>query len=124
MGLQLTVLTKLGFMWKLKIPSKVSTFAWKYILSRLPTRDQLKKRGILVDDRDICYVFCFNAMENPNHLFVSCPYTSRIWNKVGTWMGNPVTLLNDELKNFGDHFDKIKALEERLIVGVIWLAVL
>ncbi|XP_058784991.1 uncharacterized protein LOC131659888 [Vicia villosa] len=123
-GLQSDVLSKLGFMWKLKVPSKVSIFAWRYILGRLPTRDQLNNRRILVGDRDCCYAFYFNAMENSNHLFVSCPFTSRILIKVGDWLGNLVTLTNVELRSYVDHFDKIKAIDERLTVEVIWLAVL
>src|SRR4051812_1495595 len=99
-------------MWKLKVPFNVSIFAWRFILGRLPTRDQLKNRGILVDDRDYCCVLCFNVMDSSNHLFELCPYTIIIWYKVGVWLGILGKLTIDELKNFGDNFDKFKALEE------------
>ncbi|XP_058757877.1 uncharacterized protein LOC131631117 [Vicia villosa] len=121
--LQDTILRKLGLIWRLKVLSKVSIFAWRLILGRLLTRENLKNRGILVEDRDCCCVFCFKALESSNHLFESCPFTTRIWNKVGDWLGNSVKITIEELKNFGEHLEKIKALEEQLTVGVIWLAI-
>lgn len=33
-------------------------------------------------------------------------------------------MTNEELWRFFEHFDKIKEKDDRLIVGVIWLAVL
>lgn len=57
--LQGAVLRKPGFMWELKVPSKIRIFAWRFILGRLSTRDQLKKRGILVEDRDFCMCVLF-----------------------------------------------------------------
>lgn len=59
--LQPAVLSKLRFMWKMKVPSKVSIYAWRFILGRLPARDQLKNRCILVEERDCCCVFLFHC---------------------------------------------------------------
>lgn len=36
----------LSFLWKLKASSNILTFGWRLILNRLPTRDQLRRRGI------------------------------------------------------------------------------
>lgn len=58
-------------------------------------------------------------MENSFHVFDGCPITRRIWNKVGQWLEDLVVLLNEELRNYVNHFDKVKAVKERLTVGVI-----
>ncbi|XP_058775087.1 uncharacterized protein LOC131649341 [Vicia villosa] len=44
-GLQHEEIRRMRFMWELKVPSKVGSFAWRYILGRLLTKDQLKLRG-------------------------------------------------------------------------------
>lgn len=111
--LELRVLRALKFMCDLKAPSKVKIFSSRLILGRLLTRDQLKKRGVLVDDRDCCYVLCFRALENPSHLFGSCTITSRIWDKVGEWIGDSVSMTNEELRSFLFFKDKVKVLDER-----------
>ncbi|XP_058777040.1 uncharacterized protein LOC131651391 [Vicia villosa] len=124
-GLQEEVLSRISFIWKLKIPSKVGIFLWRFSLARLPTKDQLKKRGILNEDSDCCCVFCFQVLEDNYHLFDGCTITRRIWHKVGEWIGTTsINLSNEELRNFPDNFTKIKVVDERLTVGIIWSAVL
>ncbi|XP_058786284.1 uncharacterized protein LOC131660936 [Vicia villosa] len=110
-------------MWDIKAPSKVKIFAWRLILDRLPTKDQLKKRGILDTDRDCCCVFCSQEEESSKHLFDSCPITRNIWSRVGGWLGNSCNLSIEELPSFFTVSEKIKGVEERLTLGVIWLAV-
>lgn len=63
-------------------------------------------------------------MENSFRLFDGFPMTRRIWIKVGQWLGDAVILSNENLRNYVNHFDKVKAGEERLTVGVFWIAVL
>ncbi|XP_058783901.1 uncharacterized protein LOC131658647 [Vicia villosa] len=113
----------LNFMWDIKAPSKVKIFAWRLILDRLPTRDQLKKRRILDNDRDCCLVLCSGEEESSKHLFESCPITRKIWNRVGGWIGDSCKLSIEELSSFFTVAEKIKGVEERLTIGVIWLAV-
>ncbi|XP_058746506.1 uncharacterized protein LOC131619428 [Vicia villosa] len=117
-------LNRLTFMWKLNVPSKVAIFAWRLILDRLPTRDHLKSKGILIDDNVCCCAFCPHVLETSSHLFDDCVISDRIWRKISQWIGISGKLTTAELKNFSNHFEKIKAKDERLTVGVIWLAVL
>jgi hypothetical protein len=35
------------FIWKCGVPSKVSALAWQLILNRIPTRDNLRRRGVI-----------------------------------------------------------------------------
>ncbi|XP_058740984.1 uncharacterized protein LOC131629575 [Vicia villosa] len=111
---------KLSFLWNLEAPSKVKVLSWRMVLGRNPTRNQIKRRGILRDDNDCCCVFCFRHEEDSNHLFVDCPILDKLWEKVGVWIGNSISLSNLELRNYLAFFDKIKVLDERLIVGGIW----
>ncbi|XP_058775849.1 uncharacterized protein LOC131650136 [Vicia villosa] len=114
---------KLSFIWKIAAPSKVQVLAWRMVLDRIPTISQLKRRGILHDEADCRCVFCLDHEEDSTNLFVECPVLEKIWEKVGVWIGNSISLSNLELRNYLAFFDKIKVLDERLTVGGIWLAV-
>ncbi|CAI8601137.1 unnamed protein product [Vicia faba] len=68
----------LSAMWKMKIPSNLKLFRWIYILNRLPTREKLGKREIVVNANDKCCAFCFSEEETKPHLFKDCVITKRI----------------------------------------------
>lgn len=38
--------------WDLKVPQKVKIFGWRLLQDRLPTRDHLGRRGIIVDSEN------------------------------------------------------------------------
>lgn len=120
---EVLMLNKLNFMGIQEAPSKVNFFVWRLVLDRNPTRDQSKKRSILAFDNDCCCVFCFRAEEDSNHLFISYPILLKIWEKVGAWIDGSISLTNLELRIFISFFDKIKVLDKRLIVGVIWMTI-
>ncbi|XP_058749960.1 uncharacterized protein LOC131622973 [Vicia villosa] len=122
-GVDSAVAAKLNLLWNLKAPSKVKIFVWRLILDRNPTRHQLKKKRILITPSDCCCVFCSSAEEDSNHLFVGCPVLEKVWEKIGVWIGTSISLSNLELRNYLAFFDKIKVLDERLTVGIIWMAV-
>ena len=57
-------------LWELKAPSKVKALVWRITLSRIPTRADLKRRGILgLSDVTICPL-CNEGEENISHLFL------------------------------------------------------
>ncbi|XP_058762746.1 uncharacterized protein LOC131636112 [Vicia villosa] len=114
---------KLKFLWHIEAPSKVQIFVWRIVLDRNPTRQQQKKRGILTAASDCCCVFCVNTEEDSHHLFVSCPILEKIWEKVGSWIGNSISLTNLGLRNYLAFYGRINVLDERLTVGVIWMSV-
>lgn len=90
----------LSFLWNLSAPSNVKMFGWRFLLNTLPVRDQLRRRGIVVNDHKFCYVFCFREEENSSHPFYSCLFSRRIWEKVECWIGDGVDLDADDLKSF------------------------
>lgn len=77
LGAALTVL------WKTKISSNFFIFVWRILLSRIPSEDQLFKRGILNFSRGLSCVFCFASNDNLSHLFFNCPISKKFgeeWN--------------------------------------------
>ncbi|XP_058726276.1 uncharacterized protein LOC131597605 [Vicia villosa] len=109
-------------LWKVKAPPKVMFFGWRIIHNRLATKDQLIKRGILMDGVDSDCVFCSTESESLSHLLGGCLVVEAIWRKVYEWIGPVDDLTLDEFKGFLFEFEKVKNLAKRSLVTVIWLA--
>ncbi|MCI07871.1 ribonuclease H protein, partial [Trifolium medium] len=62
--------------WDSWAPSKVVVFSWQTLLSRIPTRYNLAKRGVMLDDDHLRCAVCGGGVESENHLFVLCPLAS------------------------------------------------
>lgn len=65
-------------LWKLKIPPKVKAFLRRATRNCLPTRDNLRYRGISIPSS--C-VFCNEGIENSWHVFIACPFTQGCWSE-------------------------------------------
>ena len=57
-------------LWKLKVPSKAVVCAWRLLKDKLPTRDNLRKKQIELQDY-LC-PFCRLMEETAGHLFFHC----------------------------------------------------
>ncbi|XP_056695649.1 uncharacterized protein [Spinacia oleracea] len=57
---------------------------WLAMLDRLNTKEKLMKIG--VTDDNLC-LLCGTVVENQNHLFFSCEYSSKCWDNVSKWLG-------------------------------------
>ncbi|XP_039685099.1 uncharacterized protein [Medicago truncatula] len=72
--------------WHKHIPSKVSLMVWRLFRNRLPTRDNLIRRGTLHLDASTCVTGC-GASETALHLFLLCDLSSTLWLEVRLWLG-------------------------------------
>jgi len=57
-------------LWKLKVPNKILAFAWRLLRDRLPTRANLRRRQIELEDTT-CRL-CRGVEETAGHLFFNC----------------------------------------------------
>ncbi|PWA75320.1 reverse transcriptase domain, Reverse transcriptase zinc-binding domain protein [Artemisia annua] len=64
-------------------PLKCKILVWRAGLNRLPTKVELVKRGISLDN--LSCPLCDADQETAMHLFTGCLYTSEIWSRVGAW---------------------------------------
>jgi hypothetical protein len=74
------------FIWKSGVPSKVSALAWQLLLDRIPTRDNLHRRGIISANESRCPL-CNVEIETTSHLFLRCRYVIGIWYAILRWLG-------------------------------------
>lgn len=62
--------------WNTYIPPTRVFICWRFIHNRLPTDENLRKRGCTIVS--IC-CFCKKQLETSDHIFLRCPVTSQIW---------------------------------------------
>jgi len=58
-------------LWHKDVPLKVVLFAWRLFQDRLPTKDNLLRRGVIDDNSRMCVGGC-GSMETSSHLFLHC----------------------------------------------------
>jgi hypothetical protein len=73
-----------NLVWKRPTCQRYSLLLWQVLLGKLPTMEQLMKKGIL--GPNICPL-CMKNSENINHLFFSCEYSAQIWTDLLHKMG-------------------------------------
>ncbi|GAU32685.1 hypothetical protein TSUD_145590 [Trifolium subterraneum] len=73
--------------WKTWAPSNVAVFSWQLLQDRLPTRQNLWKRGVIGDVSASTCVLCGLEPETADHLFGSCNQISQIWYGILRWLG-------------------------------------
>jgi hypothetical protein len=83
------------FIWKSPAPSKLIAFSWQLIHNRIPTKDNLARRGILGGVTHGNCVMCSGMLETANHLFLHCDYAFSIWLEVFRWLGVTVVMPTD-----------------------------
>lgn len=88
--------------WKLNIPSKVTCLIWRVMLDRLPTKDNLRMRNIILEESDLLCPLCNYHRESAQHLFISCLLVSSIWYEYYGWTSSDFVIV--VLKNLSIHF--------------------
>ncbi|KAJ1693628.1 hypothetical protein LUZ63_010326 [Rhynchospora breviuscula] len=83
----------LRLIWKLKVPPRARTFTWLMLQDKLPTIDNLQKRGMILVNR--CSL-CRAACESSSHLFNTCIFFCETLSSVLAQSG---TLLQDFQKS-------------------------
>ena len=71
-------------LWNLKLPPKIVIFAWRLIRDRLPTKSNLRRRHIEIDD-STC-PFCRSVEETAAHLFFHCSKITPLWWESLSWV--------------------------------------
>ncbi|CAJ2656345.1 unnamed protein product [Trifolium pratense] len=80
------VVKALQQLWLNDVPSKVSIFGWRLLLSRLPTRMALARKSILVNPHELCCIFCFEEQEELSHVLFNCSFSQKLWKRIFKWM--------------------------------------
>lgn len=82
-----------NFIWKLKIPPRVTVFIWLLTQKKILTNVQRVRRHL---SRDRSYSICHYHEESLQHLFTTCPHMLVLWRSLHL----PEGLINFYFSNF------------------------
>ena len=88
-------------LWKLKVPTKILVFAWRLLKERLPTKRNLYRRQVEVNDRSC--PLCSSMEEDVGHLFFHCSKIIPIWWESLSWVNITAALPQNPRHNFLQH---------------------
>ena len=88
-------------LWKLKVPSKVAMFAWRLLIDRLPTKDNLRRKQVELNDY-LC-PFCSSVEESASHLFFHCSKVLPLWWESLSWVNMVVVFPQHPRQHFIQH---------------------
>lgn len=104
-------------LWNLKNPPKTKHFCWKALNNTLPTKVNLKYRGI---DTSLVCPSCSNYVETTDHILFQCDHAKEIWKRTF----DRVYLDTHFNGSFGDRWEKIcsscSPSELGLVVVACW----
>lgn len=84
-GVSINVEGELANVWSHLIPLKVSVLMWRMLQNRIPTKDNLARRGVL-NGADISCSFGCGKEENVSHFFSECSIAAELWQEVLKWI--------------------------------------
>jgi hypothetical protein len=98
-------ITTLKKLWSSNVLSKTSIFGWRLLLDKLPTRETLFGKCIITNSLERCCVFCFQEVEDVQHVFFKCSVIAIVWGHIYKWMGvKPIVFIStsNHFLSFGD----------------------
>ncbi|KAF6151028.1 hypothetical protein GIB67_016506 [Kingdonia uniflora] len=97
------------------IHPRISIWGWRLCHGRLPSDDNLQKKGIVLVSR--CCL-CSQSVETIKHLFWDCSFSSSLW----IWLEDlfKVRILERNLKSLVLEGDKMTPYVHDLWIGAIW----
>jgi hypothetical protein len=107
--------------WKSVVLSKVSALAWQLLLDRIPTKDNLCKRGIIRIDEVGCSL-CGGMAETASHLFLHCPFAAAVWYAINRWLGVVVVPPGEVLMSYVQLVGSGRNKKIRKGFSSVWLA--
>ncbi|GKU89286.1 hypothetical protein SLEP1_g3443 [Rubroshorea leprosula] len=94
---------RFSMLWNKMVPLKVSAFVWKVMQNKIPTGDNLLKRGVDGSNSDFTCIFCGKQTETVSHLFFTCDATWAIWHAAYAWWGLQAVFTSEGWKHLQQH---------------------
>jgi len=88
--------------WSIRALPSAQYFAWRTILNRVATEDNIRRRGTTLQDT-LC-ALCGLEEETVSHLFFTCNIANKVWNMCNRWVGVSTTHHNQSCVHFQNFF--------------------
>jgi hypothetical protein len=108
-------------LWTSPAPSKVLVFSWQLFYDRIPTKENLTRRGVLQQPLggDNC-VWCNHNLETANHLFLHCKTAHLVWYDIFKWLGVVIIMPPNVMSLFDCFVAAAKNKKSRKGFLLIW----
>ena len=103
-----------SLLWQAKAKRKEVCTAWRALLGRLPTYDNLIRRGLVVNS-SLC-VLCKAAEESTQHIFINSIFAQRVWFLCFRWIG----ILSVQHKEIINHFESFHLIHLSIKQNQVW----
>ncbi|GLT48447.1 hypothetical protein SLA2020_220710 [Shorea laevis] len=112
--------THYRLIWDNNLPMKISAFAWKALQNKIPTKENLQKRGMIEENIETKCIFCGEQTESSTHILFSCPITWKLWCLCYDWWGIRTAAQEDGWNHLKQHQGLINKGRTRKIWSTIW----
>ena len=102
---------------KLNVPPKVRSLLWRASSNILPTKDNLQRRKVRVDDR--CE-FCTQHIETTCHVLWECPFARNVWALAGRRIQKCSNSASDFFELFRSMTTRLNQQELELWTVIVW----
>ncbi|GFP87170.1 hypothetical protein PHJA_000860700 [Phtheirospermum japonicum] len=110
-------------LWNKLVPPKVAAHGWRMVRDRLPTKLNLKKRGINLSTEETLCTFCREEEEYAEHFFFACKRSYNIWMMIFDWLNTPVAIHLKAPQNILFQSKILKGKRGKSVSMCIWLGV-
>lgn len=108
--------------WDTPAPLKVSGFSWQLLHRRLPTRSNLGRMNMILNNSGSQCPMCTSAEETEQHLLFTCAFATKVWNLCDNWWGLSTVRQKLPGKHLLQHQGFIQGKLSQRIWTTIWLA--
>lgn len=111
-------------LWSSRAPSNVLCLAWKVLLNRVQSKENLKRRGIIQGTHQANCSFCLLYEESTSHLFFTCCHSYKIWCYVFRWLDIAMVTPEEGRTHLLMFMEPYCGRDRKTGLGVIWLAII
>ena len=108
-------------LWQAIAAPKALCTAWRVLIERLPTYDNLLRRGLAVSSSRC--VFCKETQETSQHFFIECAYAQKVWSLCLRWFGITFVQHKDISIHFESFFLPHLSVKQNQIWKGVWVAI-
>jgi hypothetical protein len=106
--------------WESPAPPKIVVLSWQLFHNRLPTKENLVRRGVLELEAGSNCVWCVANSESATHLFVHCDFVHRVWYEVFKWLGVEIVMPPSIMTLFDCFCETVRNKKKKRGFRLVW----
>jgi len=111
-----------SLLWQVKALPKALFTAWRVLIGRLSTYENLTRRGMVVNST-LC-VLCKAAEESNHHLFLTCIFAQKVWSLCLRWIGILFVQHKDLMNHFESFYLVHLSFKQNQVWKGVWVAII